>query len=266
LMGGQVAIDSEPGRGTTVRISVPFDAAADDLVQTLAAGRGLPTGLRQGSRRILVVDDNSTNVNYLLDLLKMAGFEGEGCASVDAALARHAQLPADLVITDLVMPGRDGFDLIRAIRGCTVQPDTPIIVASASAFPGDQVRSMAIGASAFLPKPVDGVALLQKMASLLEVDYLYRDDLKAPAPAVAQVDAQSAAARERLRSADARPLIAQLREAADIGQLMRVQSLIDGCSDAQLSEALHRLLDPALREQDAELVLSTLDSVGSPAS
>ena len=266
LMGGEVAIDSEPGRGTTVRISVPFDPSPDDLVQTLAAGRGLPVGLRQGSRRILVVDDNSTNVNYLLDLLKMAGFEGEGCATVDEALARHAQLPADLVITDLVMPGRDGFDLIRAVRGGAVRPDTPIIVASASAFPGDQVRCTAIGANAFLPKPVDGVALLQKIASLLQVDYVYRDDLAASAPAVAQADTQEAAARERLRSADAQPLLAQLREAADIGQLMRVQSLIDGCADAELSQALHRLLDPALREQDAELVLSTLDSVGSPAS
>jgi len=113
---------------------------------------------------------------------------------------------------------------------------------------------------------VDGVALLQKIASLLQVDYVYRDDLAASAPAVAQADTQEAAARERLRSADAQPLLAQLREAADIGQLMRVQSLIDGCADAELSQALHRLLDPALREQDAELVLSTLDSVGSPAS
>jgi len=248
-----------------VRISVPFDTAPGDLVQTLAAGRGLPVGVRQGSRRILVVDDNSTNVNYLLDLLKMAGFQGEGCANVDAALARHTQQPADLVITDLVMPGRDGFDLIRAIRSGGVRPDTPIIVASASAFPGDQVRSTATGANAFLPKPVDGVALLQKVATLLQVDYVYRDEQAAPA-AEAQTDAQDAAARERLRAADAQPLIAQLRDAAEIGQLMRVQSLIDECADAALSQALHRLLDPALREQDAELVLSTLDSAGPTVS
>ncbi len=267
LMGGTVTIDSEAGRGTTVRVSVPFDTAPGDLVQTLAAGRGLPVGVRQGSRRILVVDDNSTNVNYLRDLLRMAGFEAEGFGSADAALARHTEKPGELMITDLVMPGRDGFDLIRAIRSGSVRPDTPIIVASASAFPGDQVRSMAVGASAFLPKPVDGVALLQKIATLLQVDYLYRDDPQAPS-AAPEAGGQSpdAAAGQRLREADAQALITRLREAAEIGQLMRVQSLIDETADAELARALHLWLDPALREQDADLLLQTLDRVEATAS
>ena len=267
LMGGQVTIDSEAGQGTTVRVDVPFDTAPGDLVQTLAAGRGLPVGVRQGSRRILVVDDNSTNVNYLLDLLQMAGFEAEGFGNADAALARHAEQPGELVITDLVMPGRDGFDLIRAIRSGTVRPDTPIIVASASAFPGDQVRSMAVGANAFLPKPVDGVALLQKMGTLLQIDYLYRGDAQSPpATPAAAGQAPDHAAQQRLREADAQPLLASLREAAEIGQLMRVQSLIDESGNAELARALHLLLDPALREQDADLLLQTLDQLEAAGS
>ena len=255
LMGGTVAIDSEPGRGTLVSLEVPFEPAGEDLVSALASDRGLPVGVRQGRPRVMVVDDNETNVAFLVDLLQMAGFQAFGSPGVDDALARFAEQPADLVVTDLVMPGRDGFDLIQAIRAGDRAPDTPIIVASASAFPGDQVRATAAGANGFLPKPVDAQALLVKIGELLKIDYLYRD-------APAAVDSKPAAATPDLatlmQSEPAREVIARLREAAELGQLRRVESIVQQLDDPALREPLTRLLSQALQEQDADLVLRTL--------
>jgi signal transduction histidine kinase/CheY-like chemotaxis protein len=263
LMGGSVAIDSEPGRGTRVRLSVPFEVADAGLATALAGERGLPVAVRQGRPRILVVDDNPTNVQMLVELLHLSGFEARGCAGVDEALAVFGAEAFDLVVTDLVMPGRDGFDLIRAIRGGARAAQTPIIVASASAYPGDQVRSTAAGANDFLAKPVDGAALLQKIAALLRLDYVYAAEAGAlPASAQPAGDADLAL----LRGEPARPVVQRIRQAAELGQLMRVESLVGEVADPALGQALHRLLDEGLREQDPDLLLKAIDRVAGPAS
>jgi CheY-like chemotaxis protein len=153
------------------------------------------------------------------------------------------------------MPERDGFDLIQSVRGGTHAPQTPIIVASASAFPGDQVRSAAAGANAFVPKPVESLALLQKMAGLLKIEYLYPQ---------AQADTPSPGhggqpLRDALASADTRTLMQSLRDAAELGQIRRVETLIGQITDAGLQRALLEVLATALKEQDSELVLKRLD-------
>jgi signal transduction histidine kinase/CheY-like chemotaxis protein len=262
LMGGTIGIDSTPGQGTTVSIVIPYDAAGEDMVQTLAGGHGMPKGIRGGaSPRILVVDDNPVNVDFLVDLLQMTGYQVRGCHSVDAALVTFATAEVDLIITDLVMPERDGFDLIKAIRGGTKAPGTPIIVASASAFAGDQVRAMAIGANEFMPKPVDSALLMQKLATLLKIEY---DNGDQPASDEAVAPSVQTLAAE-LGTPQARIVIDGIREAAELGQMRRVEALIDAVSDGAMSRALRTLLEPALREQDSELVLQTLDKMAGKA-
>ena len=149
------------------------------------------------------------------------------------------------------------------IRDSARAAQTPIIVASASAYPGDQVRSTAAGANDFLPKPVDGATLLQKIAALLHLDYVYAGDAGAPpAPAQAAGDADLAL----LRAEPAWPVVQRIRQAAELGQLMRVESVIGEVADPSLAQALHRLLDEGLREQDADLLLKAIDRVTGPTA
>jgi CheY-like chemotaxis protein len=159
------------------------------------------------------------------------------------------------VITDLVMPDRDGFDLIHAIRSGTHAPQTPIVVASASAFADDQVRSAAAGANAFVPKPVESLALLQKIAGLLKIEYRY-----AQAPSEAPAASQGVQhLREALGQPQARALVQDIRDAAELGQIRRVEALIGQISDTALQRTLLDALGAALKEQDSELVLKRLD-------
>jgi len=262
MMGGTISIDSTPGQGTTVSVTLPFEAAAPEMAVLMSSERGMPSGLRDARPRILVVDDNTTNVQFLVDLLQMVGFEVHSTTGVTEALAAHAARPFDLVITDLVMPERDGFDLIHAIRSGPHAPHTPIIVASASAFPGDQVRSAAAGADAFVPKPVESLALLQKMAGLLKIEYLYpQTQDETPSPGQGRQPL-----RDALASADARTLVQSLRDAAELGQIRRVEALIGEIPDASLQRALLEALGTALKEQDSELVLKRLDEALGEAS
>jgi signal transduction histidine kinase/CheY-like chemotaxis protein len=255
LMGGTIAIDSTPGQGTKVSVMLPFEEAAPDMAVLMSSERGMPCGLRAGRPRILVVDDNPTNVQFLVDLLQMVGFEVHSALGVTEALAAHAERPFDLVITDLLMPERDGFDLIHAIRAGVHAPQTPIIVASASAFAGDQVRSTAAGADAFVPKPVESLTLLQKMAGLLKIEYVYKQG-EGPVPSAPQ---GGVSLREAVGQADARARVEEIRAAAELGQIRRVEALIGQLSDAALQRTLLDELGPGLREQDSELVLKRLD-------
>ena len=257
LMGGTIAIDSEPGRGTRVSVVLPFEAAAQDMATLMSSERGMPCGLRQGKPRLLVVDDNQTNVQFLVDLLQMVGFEVRSASGVTEGLALHAAQPFDLIITDLLMPERDGFDLIQSVRGGTHAPQTPIIVASASAFPGDQVRSTAAGANAFVPKPVESLALLQKIAGLLELEYVYQGEAGEPQPA-----SSSALAADVLHAAvqqgEGARVVEAIRNAAELGQMPKVEALIAEVADAALQRALRDALAAGLKEQDSELVLDGL--------
>ena len=175
------------------------------------------------------------NVEVLVDLLQMTGYQVRGCHDVDSALVAFATSDVDLVITDLVMPERDGFDLIHAIRRGVHAPQTPIIVASASAFPGDQVRSAAAGANAFVPKPVESLALLQKIAGLLKIEYEY-----ASAQAEASTSAQGLQhLREALGQPDARVAVQELRDAT--GRKWVVENEILGELEiAELTESAPR--------------------------
>ena len=257
LMGGTVSIDSTPGKGTRVTVTLPFEEAGPDAAVLLSSDRGMPRGLRDGRPRILVVDDNPINIQFLVDLLQMVGFEVHSAPGVTEALAAHARQPFDLVITDLVMPERDGFDLIHAIRTGVHAPQTPIIVATASAFPGDQARSAAAGADDFVPKPVESLALLQKMASLLKIEYVYGEDV-AGSQAFERANLRL---REALSQPDARALLRDMRAAAELGQIRRVEALIAQFPDAALQRELLDALGPALRDQDSEMLLKRLDQV-----
>jgi hypothetical protein len=64
----------------------------------------------------------------------------------------------------------------------------------------------------------------------------------------------------------ARPVVQRIRQAAELGQLMRVESLVGEVADPALAQALHRLLDEGLREQDPDLLLKAIDRVAAPAS
>lgn len=260
LMGGTIAIDSQTGRGTQVSITLPYGQAEGDALHTLAGGRGMPIGIRGTRPHILVVDDNLTNVDFLVDLLGLIGFEVVARQGVDGALDAFASQDFDLVITDLVMPERDGFDLIRAIRSGTRRQAIPIIVASASTSPGDKVRAMAAGANEFLSKPVDAIELLQRMAVLLKIEY----ERGWGAPAATAGDPPSSLPySDLLRSESAREVISRMREAAELGQVRRVEALLDRLQDAALRRAFADLLGPALSQQDADLVLEALDRHGA---
>lgn len=111
--------------------------------------------------RILVVDDNPLNCRLLGLLLERAGHRVASVQSGEAALARLAAEPFDLVLMDMQMPGLDGLETTRRIRALPdpTKARVPVVAVTANAMPGDQERCRAAGMDGYLTKPIDGASL-----------------------------------------------------------------------------------------------------------
>jgi DNA-binding NarL/FixJ family response regulator len=119
--------------------------------------------------RILIVDDEPLNVDYLEQELESLGFVTETAADGLEALERVAATPPDLVLLDVMMPGMDGISALRVLKG---DPDTrliPVVLMTALNAVEDRVRGIEAGADDFLSKPVDERELLARIRTALSL-------------------------------------------------------------------------------------------------
>ena len=134
---------------------------------------------------ILIVDDQPQNLELLEAHLVPQGYTIIKAASGAAALGKLAGDQIDLVLLDVMMPGMDGFEVIRRIRQNAAQRLLPIILVTALRETEDRVKGIEAGCDDFISKPVDKMELLARVRSLLKVksynDLLnnYRKELEA---------------------------------------------------------------------------------------
>jgi DNA-binding NarL/FixJ family response regulator len=119
--------------------------------------------------RILIVDDEPLNVDYLEQELESLGFVTETAADGLEALDRVAAAPPDLVLLDVMMPGMDGISALRVLKG---DPETrliPVVLMTALNAVEDRVRGIEAGADDFLSKPVDERELVARIRTALSL-------------------------------------------------------------------------------------------------
>ncbi len=116
-------------------------------------------------QRILVVEDDPAILTGLVDLLEAEGFAVLTAVDGPAALVRHAEAPPDLVLLDVMIPGKSGYDVCREIRRS--DPVTPIIMLTAKGQEVDRVVGLELGADDYVVKPFGANELLARVRAVL---------------------------------------------------------------------------------------------------
>jgi class 3 adenylate cyclase len=123
--------------------------------------------------RILIVDDNPTNVKVLQTRLAADGYEVITAGDGDEGLAAARRDTPDLILLDVMMPKLDGFEVCRRLRADAAFPFTPIILVTAMADSKDVVAGLEAGGDEYLTKPVDHAALAARVRSMLRIKRLH---------------------------------------------------------------------------------------------
>ncbi len=141
--------------------------------------------------KVLVVDDHGPTRMKMTVAVKNLGHDAEEASNGAAALARLAQGGIDMVLLDVVMPGMDGFEVLKAIKADPDLRDIPTIVISSLEEMDDAVRAIELGAEDFLTKPFNVVLLRARLNAGLERKRLRDQELEY----LRQVDKLAAASR-----------------------------------------------------------------------
>ncbi|MCP4348759.1 MAG: response regulator [Desulfobacterales bacterium] len=177
LMGGTLHVESRIGSGSTFRLDIMVPT-----VQYGASRKTIPErriAVIQGEpRTVLVVDDNLENRAVLTDMLSPLGFHVSEAVNGLDGLTRALDSRPDAIITDLLMPEMDGFEMIRRIRRDPDLQKTVIIATSASVFEEDRQRSVDAGSDDFLPKPVRAETLIEQLERHLSVAWTEPDTVE----------------------------------------------------------------------------------------
>ena len=113
---------------------------------------------------ILVIDDDR-NILAIIELyLKKAGFQVYTCADGTSALAAFHETKPSLVVLDIMLPGRDGWAVLRDIR---MESETPVIMLTAKGDTGDRVQGLELGADDYISKPFDAKELIARIKAVL---------------------------------------------------------------------------------------------------
>lgn len=241
LHGGDVEVTSEIGAGTRFAVRLPWPAVTDAALPAAAPGDAMAAAVTEAESwvaadaartteveaaddealHVLVADDNADMRAHIVRLLEAEGWHVTAVADGDAALRSATTTAPDLLLTDVMMPGLDGFELLRAIREDPRTQTLPVVMLSARAGEGASTEGLDIGADDYVVKPFVSQDLVARLRTTMTM--------------------------ARLRS----------RHVAEIQELARAAALVT--SGRRIDDALKLLTDQVRGILDAGGVTVTID-------
>ena len=256
MMKGRMEVNSLPGRGSRFVVTLPLaatngSATRSEPARSTALARPSPTpplatpGAGEAGRRILVAEDNDINRRVIARQLALLGLQCDTAEDGFEALERWRQGQYSLLLTDLHMPGMDGYELTARIRSEEAPGRrTPIVAVTANALRGEKERCIDAGMDDFILKPVQVAALQEVLARWLQLDTEQRTPAgTAPAAAAAPPAVFDPQALPGLIGNDA-ALIAEFLGEYRLSACDTVRSIRKACEDGdwrRAGELAHRL-------------------------
>ena len=166
MLGGQVDVVSEPGKGSTFGVRIPRELAPAAPARTAAELPSANGGERR--RRILVVDDDVEARDVVTRMLAREGYEVIESTDADDALLKARQFAPDVITLDVLLPGTDGWDVLASLKADPALKPIPVVLVT---MVDRRNLGFALGAAGYITKPVDRAQLLDTLERALSVPH-----------------------------------------------------------------------------------------------
>jgi DNA-binding response OmpR family regulator len=197
LHRGEITVSSEVGRGTSFRVCLPLGKehlSPEEIIpgpaqleheEEVRIGEQVPSPgtatakeerddvSDNGSPVILIIEDNVDMRSYMREQIGKTFSIIEAENGLDGFEKATTSVP-DLIISDVMMPKMDGYEVCRQLKGDVRTSHIPVILLTAKAGTGDRIEGWQIGADDYLVKPFDGKELMVRIANLIEQRRLLR--------------------------------------------------------------------------------------------
>lgn len=259
IMGGEIAVTSTLGKGSTFRFTLPaYPTSGVDIPpeQNHRLIIGLAPG--QSQRRILVVDDQLENRLLMVRLLTQLGLEVREASNGQEGVQIWQDWQPDLIWMDIRMPVLDGYEATKQIRAIEQDRASIIIALTAQASQSDRSLALTAGCNDYISKPFREETLFLKMAEYLDLKYIYAEssDLTEPQTSQDRPSAMLLSLPDLIRLPEA--WVKDLEEAAVCGDDRAVVNLVEQLSPELMPLAVH--LTELANHYEFEQILQLINS------
>jgi two-component system, sensor histidine kinase len=164
-IGGNIGLVSSPGAGSRFWIELPLEPVEKDSIDNPGASEQVARVDFEG--RVLLVDDNETNLTLMRMIIESMGADVRTVSSGEEAVEAARGDDIRLILMDISMPGIDGFEATRRIRAFKSSEELPVVALTAFTGSKEQAKSLDVGMDGYMTKPVEPGALAQVFSKYL---------------------------------------------------------------------------------------------------
>jgi PAS domain S-box len=159
LLGGEVFLESEPGKGSTFSFTIPYRPIEVPHSHETQTDESVNTGF--SNQNVLIVEDDHFNAMYLQEILTQTGLMPHLATTGKEAMEKALNLPVDLILMDVRLPDTSGYEITRQLK--QHNPELKIIAQTAYASPGEIQKAMDAGCNDYISKPINKELLIKMM-------------------------------------------------------------------------------------------------------
>ncbi len=184
LHNGNITVESVAGEGATFSVKLPTEDDiyyVDEIIDPAIVADAYPPDflnsaenivnpqlLRQSKSLVVLIEDNSDMRNFILQSLE-EDFQVVACADGLQGIEKTKEVMPDLVLSDVMMPAMDGFEVCRQIRSSEITSHIPVILLTAKAALDDKIEGLEIGADDYITKPFNSKELITRIRNLIDL-------------------------------------------------------------------------------------------------